>query len=375
MDSIRKREEELFRRNEELNAKSGRATKNAEMILNSTTSTYKENSFLNNLNNTSSYSSNNSDFSNKKTKQYVNDGPENNDDDDEALIAPVQHETPPPSPYRKTPPISPQVQKAAKRSSEKRRTAAQQRKNSTTPSSNTSYASSTRSAGSSSRKSRNSDNITLDTTPRSGVMTEATFRYQKARIVVLEEECLRAKEAMKIAEKEKKMAVGNLSNLKSEKNKIDRKYEHCRSLYEKQKEENKKLSTSAKASEREVIKLRRELQDAIKATKKANAGGNNNQVRYNRVVEENERLREKVKDLEATIKDEGDSQKVQKEKLAGECRRLERQRNELLTAFKKQMKLIDILKRQKMHIESAKLLHFTEQEFSKALDITSNEGL
>ena len=103
--------------------------------------------------------------------------------------------------------------------------------------------------------------------------------------------------------------------------------------------ENKKLSTSAKASEREVIKLRRELQDAIKATKKANAGGNNNQVRYNRVVEENERLREKVKDLEATIKDEGDSQKVQKEKLAGECRRLERQRNELLTAFKKQMKL------------------------------------
>ena len=35
-------------------------------------------------------------------------------------------------------------------------------------------------------------------------MTEATFRYQKARIVVLEEECLRAKEAMKAAEKERK---------------------------------------------------------------------------------------------------------------------------------------------------------------------------
>ena len=28
-----------------------------------------------------------------------------------------------------------------------------------------------------------------------------------------------------------------------------------------------------------------------------------------------------------------------------------------------------------VNIESAKLLHFTEQEFSKALDITSNEGL
>ena len=206
-------------------------------------------------------------------------------------------------------------------------------------------------------------------------MTEATFRYQKARIVVLEEECLRAKEAMKAAEKERKVATGNLSTMKAEKSKLERKYEHCRSLYEKQKEENKELTTSAKATEREVIKLRRELQDAIKATKKAAAGGSNNQVRYNRVVEENERLRQKIKDLESTIKDEGDSQKVQMEKLAGERRRLERQRNELLTAFKKQMKLIDILKRQKMHIESAKLLHFTEQEFSKALDITSNESI
>ena len=41
----------------------------------------------------------------------------------------------------------------------------------------------------------------------------------------------------------------------------------------------------------------------------------------------------------------------------------------VITNFKKQMKLIDILKRQKMQIESAKLLAFTEDEFVKTLEL------
>jgi len=57
------------------------------------------------------------------------------------------------------------------------------------------------------------------------------------------------------------------------------------------------------------------------------------------------------------------------DRLIEDNRKLERQRNDLMAAFKKQMKLIDVLKRQKMHIEAAKLLGFTEDEFVKTLEL------
>jgi hypothetical protein len=64
-----------------------------------------------------------------------------------------------------------------------------------------------------------------------------------------------------------------------------------------------------------------------------------------------------------------ENQRRDMEKVVEDNRKLERQRNELLLAFKKQMKLIDVLKRQKMHVESAKLLAFTEDEFVKTLEL------
>ena len=56
------------------------------------------------------------------------------------------------------------------------------------------------------------------------------------------------------------------------------------------------------------------------------------------------------------------------EKLASENKKLEKQKNDIYAAFKKSLKLCSILKRQKVHLENARLLAFTEEEFKQILE-------
>ncbi|KAM4743704.1 testis-expressed protein 9-like [Anableps anableps] len=57
------------------------------------------------------------------------------------------------------------------------------------------------------------------------------------------------------------------------------------------------------------------------------------------------------------------------EDLLAENKILKKQKSDLVVGFKKQTRLIDILKRQMMHLEAAKLLFFTEEEFIKAMEL------
>eukprot|EP00659_Diplonema_papillatum_P004119 gene4119-6409_t len=142
--------------------------------------------------------------------------------------------------------------------------------------------------------------------------------------------------------------------------------------------ENELRGTVAKAAEeraREAETVAASQAKEIAALKKSQKtienGVKTKDTRLQRSLEEIEKLKQEVKSLQSKQKESKDGHGEVLVKLQAENRRLSSQKQELLIGFKKQAKLIDILRRQKMHIEAAKLLSFTEEEFIKTLDIAS----
>ena len=68
-------------------------------------------------------------------------------------------------------------------------------------------------------------------------------------------------------------------------------------------------------------------------------------MKLNRAIEELEKYKSQLKEAKVTELSKSDNLKKDMDRMIEENRKLERQRNELMQAFKKQMKLIDVLKR------------------------------
>uniref|UniRef100_A0A8C3FEU0 Testis expressed 9 n=1 Tax=Chrysemys picta bellii TaxID=8478 RepID=A0A8C3FEU0_CHRPI len=113
---------------------------------------------------------------------------------------------------------------------------------------------------------------------------------------------------------------------------------------------------------------KKELENLKRIQKQASTSQSATEVRLNRALEEAERYKMELNKLKQSNKDIANQEHKKFEELKIANKRLEKQKGELMTGFKKQLKLIDILKRQKMHIEAAKMLSFTEEEFMKALE-------
>ncbi len=114
--------------------------------------------------------------------------------------------------------------------------------------------------------------------------------------------------------------------------------------------------------------MKRELRDVNKKAQTGQRAASSESVRLQRALEEVDKLKATITKLKIELRDGEKDRRTERDKLDQRCKRLERQKAEVLAAFRKQMKLIDILKRQKVHMEAARLLNFTEEEFMRVVN-------
>ncbi|XP_054498101.2 testis-expressed protein 9 isoform X4 [Agelaius phoeniceus] len=209
-----------------------------------------------------------------------------------------------------------------------------------------------------------------DIFPRVGneMGAEAQIRFLKAKLRVMQEDLVNIVFECRKKDDENQNLGTRLKDTEEENSRLQR----TTSLQQSQIEKYKMLSQEAnKKTERlqqEVTALEKELEGLKRAQKQAAATQSATEVRLNRALEEVEKYKVELNKLKQSNKDVANQELKMIEELKAENKKLQKQKGELITGFKKQLKLIDILKRQKMHIEAAKMLSFTEEEFMKALE-------
>lgn len=75
----------------------------------------------------------------------------------------------------------------------------------------------------------------------------------------------------------------------------------------------------------------------------------------------------------AQDKEDGNPQDRTVAELMEKNQQLEKQKADLLALIKKQMKLIDIMKKQKIHLESTRIIQFTEDELMHLFSMDKKE--
>lgn len=154
--------------------------------------------------------------------------------------------------------------------------------------------------------------------------------------------------------------------LNSESDKQQKMIGSLNSRIDREMSEKKELTQRCKLAESQLIAARKEIQLLQRQVTQA-PGSENPQkedVRLQRALNEIESLRSQLSTPQV-----GGPEPVEMSRLRNDNKKLESQRLELIQCVRKQNRLIDVLKRQKMHLEAAKLLQITEEEFVKSLEI------
>mmetsp|Transcript_24184 Transcript_24184/g.39734 ORF Transcript_24184/g.39734 Transcript_24184/m.39734 type:complete len:366 (-) Transcript_24184:132-1229(-) len=202
-----------------------------------------------------------------------------------------------------------------------------------------------------------------------GLGSDAVVRLLKAKIQVLEEKLSDAVVSMGAKDQSIAEAAATIAELAESRSRLQKQLHAAEAQVEHFRKAADDSSKKQEILERQLAALKKDLDGAQRVQKQADSETSSREVRLNRAMEEIEKLKGQLREARSQGKESGDGMRKDLEKAVADTKRLERQKADLITAFRKQMKLIDVLKRQKLHIEATRMLEFTEEEFMKTLEL------
>eukprot|EP00055_Hartaetosiga_balthica_P004565 m.12147 g.12147 ORF g.12147 m.12147 type:complete len:338 (+) comp3958_c0_seq1:29-1042(+) len=209
------------------------------------------------------------------------------------------------------------------------------------------------------------DDALLDAVDKGDVVGDAAIRILKAKLaVIMEQSEIYRMEAEDLRKNQQKLKAESKSFSKDS---LKEKKEAA-SLQKELLQTKRKLSDAVSKLEKEkerVTLLQSDVAALKKETNQDTHATDALSVRLNRALEERDALKQKLKSqaLQTSA-----SSGAEVKSLQSKCKQLTIQRDEVLAAFEKALKLVDVLKKQKVHMEAAKQLAFTEEEFARTLD-------
>jgi methyl-accepting chemotaxis protein len=117
---------------------------------------------------------------------------------------------------------------------------------------------------------------------------------------------------------------------------------------EKLKNLNANLTRKVEDYKAEIGKMKKELESVARSSKQTDQEVQQKDLRLNRALEEIDKLRQQFSVKELQSKESLEQSKRSVDELFAENKRLQKQKQDLLSGFRKQNQLIEILKRQKV---------------------------
>ncbi|ETW07616.1 hypothetical protein, variant 3 [Aphanomyces invadans] len=202
-----------------------------------------------------------------------------------------------------------------------------------------------------------SDNV-LDDQSMAVLQRDATFRYQKAQIRILQDELASLSETRTKLQAKHDATADEVERMRLDHAALTEQVEQMQALLDKNKSlqgiqeaKQRMLETDIASAKAQVANTRKNEKHLVRTAKVA-------EVRLNEGTEE---LRALKKELEDEKTNQGGLAvpRHEHERLLNEHQRLEKHKAELIAAFKQQIHLIDVLKRQKIHLEVSKCTDFS----------------